>query len=382
MKIDHFEPIRVMRIIARMNVGGPAVQISGLMRGFDQSRFEQRLYTGYCGEDESDYLNEVAIDVIPHRVEGLGRRISLVSDAKVLIYMIREIRNFKPHIIHTHTAKAGVIGRLASLISLHKSTRIHTFHGHLLYGYFGPVKTRLVVFAERFLGSQTEVLVAVGHRVRAELLEAGIGKPEKFVVVPPGLSLGELIPKEVARKEFGLNSPDLVCGFVGRVTQIKRPDRFLDVVKELKIRGRAIQFIIAGDGELIEECRKRVLEENLPVTFLGWQNDISKVFSTLDLVILTSDNEGTPLSLIQAGLARLPVVSTNVGSILEVVQNGKTGFVTDKNVTSLTDAIEKLLFDPGLRQIIGNSAYEFTTNNFGVKRLVDDYQKLYLDSLI
>jgi glycosyltransferase involved in cell wall biosynthesis len=218
--------------------------------------------------------------------------------------------------------------------------------------------------------------------VRTELLDAGIGKPKKFFVVPPGLSLGDLIPKEVARKEFELDSPDLVCGLVGRVTQIKRPDRFLDVVKELKIRGRAIQFIVAGDGELLQECGKRVLEENLPVTFLGWQNDISKVFSALDLLILTSDNEGTPLSLIQAGLARLPVVSTNVGSILEVVQNGKTGFVTDKSVTSLTDAIEKLLFDPGLRQVIGNAAYEFTTNNFGVKRLVDDYQKLYLDSLI
>lgn len=139
-----------MRIIARMNVGGPAVQVSGLMRSFNTFEFNQRLFTGFCAADEADYLETVAKDINSTRISGFGRRVSLGGDLKAFLSLIREIRSFKPHVIHTHTAKAGFLGRIASILSFHSSIRVHTFHGHLLNGYFGSFKTMLVIFAERF----------------------------------------------------------------------------------------------------------------------------------------------------------------------------------------------------------------------------------------
>jgi glycosyltransferase involved in cell wall biosynthesis len=371
-----------MRLIARMNVGGPAVQISGLIRGFDSSQFEQRLYTGFCSPGEADYLDTVAQDVSAIRISGFGRRVNLLEDIKALLGIVKEIRSFKPHVIHTHTAKAGFLGRVASIISLHPSIRVHTFHGHLLNGYFGPFKRSLIVLAEKLLSMFTHELLAVGEKVRQDLLDAGVGNPEKFGIMPPGLALGELPLRRESQESLGISTSKLQCGFIGRVTQIKRPDRFLDVVCEVKSRGIEVEFFIAGDGELLDFCRKRILSENLPVNVLGWQGDIERVLSAADIVILTSDNEGTPLSLIQAGMAGLPVVTTNVGSVPEIVLDGKTGLITDLDVQEMADAIEKLWRDPELRVNMGVSAQEFTTANFGVKRLVSDHENLYKDLLI
>ena len=366
-----------MRIIARMNVGGPAVQVSGLMRGFNSSEFEHRLYTGFCAADEADYLETVATDVKATRIKGFGRRVSLVEDIKAFITLVKEIRSFKPHIIHTHTAKAGFLGRIASVVSLHPSIRVHTFHGHLLNGYFGQFKRALVVVAERILSLFTDQLLAVGDKVRQDLLNAGIGTAKKFGLMPPGLYLGRAPNKKGSQESFGLASDVLQCAFIGRVTQIKRPDRFLDVVTEIKKQGVKLNFFIAGDGDLLEQCRERIASEDLPVTSLGWQSDIEKVLSAADIVILTSDNEGTPLSLIQAGMAGLPVVSTRVGSVPEIVIDGATGIITGLDVREITSALEKLAKNPGLRAIMGKTAQEFTLANFGVERLVHDHEELY-----
>jgi glycosyltransferase involved in cell wall biosynthesis len=374
-------PIRVIRIIARMNVGGPAVQISGLMRGFNPIEFDHRLYTGFCSTKEADYLDTVAHDVNAIRIAGFGRRVSLVGDIKAFLTIIRVIRSFKPHVIHTHTAKAGFLGRVASIISLQPSIRVHTFHGHLLNGYFGPLKRSLIVFAEKFLAIFTHELLAVGGKVRQDLLDAGVGKPERFGVMPPGLALGRLPPKKESQESLGISSSKLQCGFIGRVTQIKRPDRFLDVVCEVKSRGIEVEFFMAGDGELLEMCRDRILRENLSVKILGWQNEIEKVLSAADLVILTSDNEGMPLSLIQAGMAGLPVVSTNVGSVSEIVLNDRTGLITGLEVIEIADAIERLCQEPELRAKMGQFAQEFTTDRFGVQRLILDHENLYKDLL-
>ena len=192
MSTDDLIPIRVMRIIARMNVGGPAVQVSGLMRNMDSSVFDQRLYTGNCAADEADYLDTVARDIYAVRIEGFGRRVSIGGDLRAFFSLIREIRSFKPHVIHTHTAKAGFLGRIASILSLHPSIRIHTFHGHLLNGYFGSFKRMLVVLVERILAVFTHQLLAVGDKVRQDLLAVGIGKSEKFGLMPPGLEIGKL----------------------------------------------------------------------------------------------------------------------------------------------------------------------------------------------
>jgi glycosyltransferase involved in cell wall biosynthesis len=377
MKQQDQTPLRVMRIIARMNVGGPAVQVSGLMRGFDVNKFDHRLYTGFCAADEADYLDSVAPDIKATRIEGLGRRVSLGSDLKAFISLVKAIREFKPHVIHTHTAKAGFLGRMASLVSLQDSIRVHTFHGHLLYGYFGPLKRFLIIIIEKLLAIITHQLLAVGSKVRQDLLEAGIGKRGKFGLMPPGLVVSELPSKDASQEFFGLSKNHLECAFVGRITKIKRPDRFLDVVDEVNKRGIDLHFFIAGDGELLDMCRKRIASENLPVTLLGWQSKIEKVFAAADIVVLTSDNEGTPLSLIQAGMAGLPVVTTNVGSIPEIVIDGVTGIITQPDVQEIANALEKLATDKALRAQLGNAAQEFTLSNFGVRRLVNDHEELY-----
>jgi glycosyltransferase involved in cell wall biosynthesis len=381
MKPNVMSPIRVMRIIARMNVGGPAVQVSGLMRGFNSNEFEHRLYTGFCATDEADYLDSVATDIKAIRIDGLGRRVSLRGDIRAFLSLVKAIREFKPNIIHTHTAKAGFLGRLASLVSLQKSVRVHTFHGHLLNGYFGTFKRMLVVIAEKVLAFATQQLLAVGNKVRQDLLEAGIGSKEKFGLMPPGLAIGNLPSKNDALTFFGLNNERLQCAFIGRVTQIKRPDRFLDGVSEIKKRQINLDFFIAGDGELLEWCRERIIAENLPVKVLGWQSNIEKVLSAADIVVLTSDNEGTPLSLIQAGMAELPVVTTNVGSVPEVVLDGITGVIADLDVQEIANALEKLFNNKALRSQLGSAARDFTLANFGVERLVEDHEALYKNLL-
>ena len=377
MNTDDLSRIRVMRIIARMNVGGPAVQVSGLMRGMNSSEFDHRLYTGFCASDEADYLDTVAKDIYAVRIEGFGRRVSLVGDLKAFFSLIIEIRNFKPHVIHTHTAKAGFLGRIASILSFHPSIRVHTFHGHLLNGYFGSFERMLVILAEKILAIFTHQLLAVGDKVRQDLLAVGVGKSKKFELMPPGLEIEKLPSKNKSKEFYGLSKQDIQCAFIGRVTQIKRPDRFLDVVSEIKKRGVAIEFFMAGDGELLQNCKERIARGDLPVKILGWQSNIGQVLSAADLVVLTSDNEGTPLSLIQAGMAGLPVVTTRVGSVPEVVLEGVTGIITSSDVQEIADAIEKLANSDDLRARLGASAQGFTLANFGVKRLVKDHEVLY-----
>ncbi len=372
------QKIRVMRIIARMNVGGPAVQVSGLMRGLDAQVFDQELMTGYCTADEADYLEKVATDVKAIRIDGLGRSIKPRADLTALFAIIKEIRRFKPDVIHTHTAKAGVVGRIASILSGHKSVRVHTFHGHLLNGYFGAEKTKLVVLVEKFLGLFTDQLLAVGAKVKDDLLAVGIGNRNKFGVMPPGLQLAEVPSKTAARKELDLEGSAIYCAFIGRITQIKRPDRFLDVVAEIKARRIDLHFIVAGAGELLQYCQDRAKTENLPVTFLGWREDIEVVLAAADFVLLTSDNEGTPLSLIQAGMVGIPVVATNVGSTNEIVVNGETGLLTDLSVKELSDAVAKVATDSALRAEMGAAGKEYTLARYGVDRLVKDHQTLYL----
>jgi glycosyltransferase involved in cell wall biosynthesis len=376
--VGHAGKIKVMRLIARMNVGGPAVQVSGLMRGFDDQIFDQELVTGYCAADEADYLEKVATDVKAIRIDGLGRSIKPRADITALFAIIKEIRKFRPDVIHTHTAKAGVVGRIASILSGHKSIRVHTFHGHLLNGYFGPGRTKLVVFVEKFLALFTDQLLAVGAKVRTDLLEVGIGNQNKFGIMAPGLQLAEVPSRSSARQKLGFSDDAIYCAFIGRVTQIKRPDRFLDVVAEIKSREIHLHFIVAGAGDLLQYCQDRAKAENLPVTFLGWREDIEVILAAADFVLLTSDNEGTPLSLIQAGMVGIPVVATNVGSTNEIVINGVTGLLTDLSIKELTNAVATVSADSALRAKMGTAGKEYTMARYGVARLVKDHQDLYI----
>jgi glycosyltransferase involved in cell wall biosynthesis len=251
----------------------------------------------------------------------------------------------------------------------------------LLNGYFGAGKTKLVILVEKFLALFTDQLLAVGAKVKDDLLAAGIGNQSKFGVMPPGLQLSEVPSRSSARKELGLNDDAVYCAFIGRITQIKRPDRFLDVVAEIKARGIDLHFIVAGAGELLAYCQDRASTENLPITFLGWREDIEVVLAAADFVLLTSDNEGTPLSLIQAGMVGIPVVATNVGSTNEIVVDGETGLLTDLSVVQLADAVAKVATDSALRAKMGTAGKEYTLARYGADRLVKDHQDLYLHLL-
>ncbi len=366
---------RVMRIIARMNIGGPAVQVSGLMRTLPSDEIDHRLFTGYCAEDEADYLDTQAPDVEAIRIDGLGRALKPGDDARALGRLVKEIRTFRPHIIHTHTAKAGVLGRAATKLAGIDSATVHTFHGHLLHGYFSPAKTKAVIAVERSLARVTDRLVAVGPQVRDDLLAAGIGKPEQFTVIPPGLVLPPGPSKAQARASLGLPQDVPVIGFIGRLTAIKRPDRFAEVVGIVHAQRPDVHFVVAGAGD--QEASLRSATMDLPVTMLGWRDDVETVLAACDAVMLTSDNEGTPLSLIQAGMAGLPVVASDVGSVKFVVIDGATGWLAAPTAEAIAAATLEMLGNPAEAGQRGSAAQVRATTNYGVQRLADDHVRLY-----
>lgn len=372
--------ITVMQIIARMNVGGPAVIVADLMRGLDSSRFKQTLVTGYCDENEADYLDTVATDIQATRIAGLGRSISPLADARAFFALVAMIKRTNPDVIHTHTAKAGVLGRIAAIIADSRATRIHTFHGHLLHGYFTGWKTQLVIAIEKFLAARTDYLIAVGNQVKDDLLSAGIGKPSQFKVFFPGLPTPVAPSKKDSRAALGLDSEKIYCTFVGRLTQIKRPDRLLDVAAACVSRDLNLHFLVAGEGELFESSQLRARQEKLPVTFLGWRKDIAELFAASDIAILTSDNEGIPLTLIQAAQAGLPIVAPKVGSIADIVVDGESGYLTSTQPGAMASALSALVADANLRQKLGGAGKVHADTYFSLDKSLTDHSELYVIS--
>ncbi|MEU8587045.1 glycosyltransferase [Streptomyces sp. NPDC048664] len=364
-----------MRVIARMNVGGPALQVSHLMRGLDPEVFDHRLYAGYVGPDEADYVDQRAPDVPVRRVATLGRAVRPADDLRALAALTAAMREFRPHIVHTHTAKAGALGRVAARLARVPAC-VHTFHGHLLQGYFSPAKTRVLVQAERGLAAVTDRLVAVGAGVRDDLLAAGIGRARQYSVIPPGTTSAVPPPRSEARARLGLPEEGPVVAFVGRLTRIKRPDRFLAVARAVRRAVPDARFAVCGDGDLYGELAAAAdLRDHL--CLLGWRPDVETVYAASDLVLLTSDNEGMPVSLIEAGLAGLPSVATNVGSVSEVVQDGRTGLLAAPDAGELARHTVRLLGDAALRHRMGEQARAHTESRFGAERLVRDTHDLY-----
>ena len=374
-------PIRVMHVIARMNVGGPAVLVADLMRNVNTVDFHSTLVTGYCDENESDYLDEVATDIKATRIPGFGRSISASKDLKVLFLIIREIRSFKPDVIHTHTAKAGVLGRIAAIISYPRAKRVHTFHGHLLHGYFDSRKVKLVVLLEKMLGVFTYKLIAIGNVVKRDLLDAGIGNENKFEVIYPGLQDLDLYPRIEAKEKLGLDLTKNYIVFVGRLTQIKRPDRLIELARYIAHEFRSAHLLIAGAGEMLEDLNTLAMDESLPITFLGWRNDIGLILSASELAVLCSDNEGIPLTLIQASQAGLPIVSTRVGSVSDIVVDGETGLLVEVSSKGLIEGVSKLLSNPELGIALGESGRKRAKELFSSQAMVNQHQRLYSQSL-
>jgi glycosyltransferase involved in cell wall biosynthesis len=287
----------------------------------------------------------------------------VVSDVRAFFALVAMIKKIAPDVIHTHTAKAGVLGRLAAILAGRSAKRVHTFHGHLLHGYFSGWKVKLVIAIEKFLAKHTDVLVAVGN--------------DQYRVFYPGLVEPAKISKEKARQQFDMALGDIYVAYVGRMTAIKRPDRLLNTAAEIKARNLPVKFIVAGEGDLFEATERDSERRDLPVRFLGWRKDIGALFAASDIAILTSDNEGIPLTLIQAAQASLPIVATGVGSVSDIVVHEVNGYLVDSEPAALADALQKLAIDPVLREIMGKAGRERATRYFSLEKMCADHTDLY-----
>ena len=368
---------RILRIVARMNVGGPAIQITQLMEHLSDANFEQLLLTGQCDEGEMDYLKLNKISLRSKQIAGLGRSIGIRSDLQAFFQIRRIMREFKPDIVHTHTAKAGFLGRISSLTLFANHKRVHTFHGHLLYGYFGKFTLKLVIFAEKFLAYQSHALVSVGETVKYELIEAGIGRPEIYNVINPGITIQEIASKESSLRYFGLEEHPFTVGWIGRLVEVKAPSRILEIARLSLRGGKRMRFLIIGDGPLKESLRLEAQKEGLPIEFLGWQSQIEKVMPMLDVVLLTSINEGTPISIIQSQMSGVPVVATNVGSVSEVLLHGISGYCMKYSAEVFYATLLQLIDDSDLRESMGRKAKEFSQDKFSLGKFIEQYTHIY-----
>ena len=350
---------RVVHVIARMNVGGPAALIVQLLEHLP----EQSLLTGSVAPGEADHLFLRSPDTPATRIPGLGPQPRPGDDLRALVALRSELRRRRPDVVHTHTAKAGVLGRLASRAADVPHT-VHTYHGHLLHGYFSPSVTTAVTGVERLLARSTDRLVSVGERVRDDLLAAGVGRPDQYDVIAPGVAVPPPPPRAEARAALNVTGP--VVATVGRLTEIKRPDRLIAVAALLP----DVTFLVTGEGPLLDRTRA-----NAPpnVRFLGWRSDVEAVWAATDVALLTSDNEGMPVSLIEAALCGVPAVSTDVGSAREVV----TGEVTAADPAALAAAVRRVL-----AQDLGERARESAAARFGVPAMVQAHARLYADVVV
>ncbi len=375
MNTGEDQPVRILRIIARMNVGGPAWQVSVLTRGLDRDRFHSRLIAGEVSEGEADFIELRDPDLPVVKIPMLGRSVRFGDDLRAFIAIRRAMRDYRPAIVHTHTAKAGLLGRIAAT-TCRIPVRVHTFHGHVLHGYFNRWVTRVIRVVEGLLARRTTALVAIGERVRDELIEAGIGRLGQYVVIPPGVALEALPDRLSARSVLGLPLNQPVILFAGRLTAIKRPDRLIEAMAlVLKQQSDAV-LAIAGEGDLLEETRRLAEPLGPSIRFLGWQKDMAGLYAAADCMVLTSDNEGMPVTLIEGAMAGIPSVTTGVGSAREVVLDGVTGLVVESDATAIAEGLVRLL-DDDLRNRMGAAARERAEAEFGTKRFIANHETLY-----
>lgn len=361
------DPGHVVHVIARLNLGGPAAIVASLLDGLPDREMTVVAGRVSSGEVDSRSVLGTARGIVD--LPSLGRSPNLLNDVTSYRWLRRFFVASRPRAVHTHTAKAGVLGRLAARRA-GVPRLVHTYHGHLLSGYFPATVQRTVIEVERRLAHRSDLLVAVGRRVRDDLLAAGIGTQEQFRVIAPGVRSMIAVPQAGARQGLRLGGAERVVLYVGRLVQVKRSDRVLHLARKLP----DVMFLIAGDGPL----RPR-LQASAPanVRFLGWRADVAMLYSAADLALLTSDNEGMPLSLIEAALCGIPAVTTDVGSAPEVVLDGVTGAVVPADADALVAAVERLLSDDSLRGRLGEAARVRAQKEFSVERMVQAHVKLY-----
>lgn len=375
---------RIVRIIARLNIGGPAIHATLLTAGLNHGRFATTLLAGAVGPHEGDMTYyATARNVYPVIVPALGPELGLANDLRALASLRAHLRTAAPAIVHTHTAKAGALGRAAALLR-RVPVIMHTFHGHVFRGYFGPRQTAAFLRIERTLARRTTTIIAVSARLRDELVdEFHLAPRERIHVVPLGLDLTPFQPAERLRGRFrptlGIEESTPLIGIVGRLVPIKRHDLFLRAARLLRDRIPSAQFALVGDGELRETLRSQSAALGLAgcTHFVGWQRDMAAVYADLDVVALTSGNEGTPVSLIEAQASGIPVVATEVGGVRDTVAAGETGLLVASDPVAVAEGLERALLDADLRRQAQSVGPQWTQARFSIERLVREMTDLY-----
>ena len=385
------EPIRVLRVIARLNMGGPALHVTYLTRDLAARGYSTTLLAGDVaqGEDSMTYVAEeagISLVQVPH----LHRELSPLHDSASVRRIVQEIRRVRPHILHTHTAKAGAVGRLAALLAGEAKPPIvvHTFHGHVLRGYFDPVRTEIFRETERQLARHSTRLIAVSPQVRDELLELGVGSPEQFSVIRLGIELEKRIAtgrgQVDLRRLFGVPDDRFVVGWIGRMTAIKRVQDVVSAFAALRRKGIEATLCLVGDGPDRVEVEQLAHDLGVirDILFVGYQRDVASYYSFFDTLILASANEGTPVVAMESLVAGRPVVSTRVGGVPDVVSDGADGILCDPgDIDALAHALERLATDRDLRERLGQTGRSRMLTRYSVERLVDDVDALYRELL-
>ncbi len=377
------EAVRVLHVITRMNIGGPARHLLTLLPQLRERGFEPLLAYGRAEPEEGELPPR---DVPAVRISALRRRIDPAADLRAAAELRRIVKNYRPQVVHTHLSKAGTLAR-ATARREGVPTVVHTFHGHVLEGYFATPANTLFVGAERHLAKRTDALVAVSGAIRDELLRLGIGDAGTWRVIPLGFDLGPVAAgmwdRDRARRSLGLPSGGATVGIVGRLVPIKNHVLFLEAARRVLGRRPEATFVIAGDGELrsaLEEEASRLLGDR--VRFTGWVRSLPELYAALDVVALASLGEGTPVALIEAASAGLPVVATDVGGVADVVVDGETGFlVPSGDAAALADRIGDLLEDPSLRRRLGEEGRRRVGTDFSPDVMADRTAGLYREIL-
>ena len=376
--------MKIIRIIARLNVGGPAIHVVLLSARLRAQGYETILVKGTEAAAEGDMLDFAGeLGVRPVVLPQLGREIRWWDDVVAFWKLLGLIRRERPDIVHTHTAKAGVLGRVAAWLA-GVPLVVHTFHGHVFHGYFSPARTRVFVAIERWLARRTHRLVAVSGRVRDEVLARGVGRSDRFDVVPVGLDLQRFVEcdpqRGELRAELGLPRQTPLVGIVARLVPIKRHELFLTAAAAVARRIPTCRFLVVGDGERRRALESLALELGIAdrVLFLGWRRDLQRIYADMDVAVLTSANEGSPVSLIEAMASAVPVVGPRVGGVPDVIDDGATGLIVPPgDAGPVAEAILRLLDDVELRRKMGAAARDRAQRLYGADRLVADIVALY-----
>ncbi len=405
--MDVTQPIRILRIIARLNIGGPAIQAITLSGELNDGEYQTLLVCGKISPDEGDmaYLAKEK-GVRPHIVSTMGREISFINDFKTFFRLRKIIKHFKPHLIHTHTAKAGLLGRLAALSinmsvsRMNKIRLVHTFHGHIFYGYFNRFKTLTFILFERFLARFTDRTIVVSQLQKIDICRKyGIAGEGRVRIISLGFDLSGFkkrnSERKIAREKYFPHGTQKTfgVGIIGRLTKVKNHAMLLKAIGHLKDLGKIglFQFLIVGDGELKEKILSEANELNVSdsVVFSGWQKDMAPIYAALDAVVLTSKNEGTPVTLIEAMAAAKPVLATDVGGVPDLLGPVKMttpqGFsiaergimVPPDNSKALAHALLFLYNKEDILAEMTLRAQSFVCEQFSIKRLLGDIKSLY-----